>query len=607
MSAAWLPAFLTWAAPGVPLAVAAAWLVPPLRRAVVGLAPVAALPALLLALVHLAEPGAAAPVEAPVLFLGLRLGVDLAGGALLALTALLWTAAGAFAWCQHRNDPGRERLFAFWSATLAGNMGLVLAWDLLSFYLAFAVMTFAAWGLVVHHRTEAAIRAGRVYIVLALVGEVAILSALFALGAAGGGGVFLGFELSEAWIALGGWGPLVAALAVAGFGVKAGLVPLHPWLPLAHPVAPTAASALLSGVMVKAGVLGWLRILPAGSELPLHGVGEGLLVLGVVGAFWGVIAGLAQDDPKTVLAYSTVSQMGYLAIGVGLLVLLPDAAPLALGAVLLYALHHGMAKAALFLSVGVAGALSVAGAEERNGMGPTGWILAVGVAIPALALAGAPLTSGVVAKGALKEALGELGGGWYAVLDPLLLVAAFGTALLLVRFWLVLQAKLQAPVAAPRAGVPAGLMVPWAFVVAGVAAGPLWMAGAIPLPEGIGVPVAWSLDAPGSALLPLVLAGIVALGVVGGRLLPRWIRELHIPAGDLVVPLERLMDGRPPGVGRLARLAQASARAVEVAEAAVVRRYERLERGDLLLVRGPALALALFGLVALLAVALLRG
>jgi hydrogenase-4 component B len=383
--------------------------------------------------------------------------VDTAGGALLALTAVLWTAAGIFARSQHRHDPGRERFFAFWAATLAGNVGLVLAWDLLGFYLAFAVMTFSAWGLVVHDRSEAAVRAGRVYIVLALVGEVAILSALFALGAAAGGGVLLGFELSEAWVALGRGAPLVAGLAVAGFGVKAGLVPLHVWLPLAHPVAPTAASALLSGVMIKAGLLGWLRILPAGGETVLPGVGEALVVVGVIGAFYGVVAGLAQEDPKTVLAYSSVSQMGYLAIGTGLVVLLADASHLALGAVLLFALHHGLAKGALFLSVGVAERVPAGARKTGSGRGTRArWGLRAGVALSALALAGAPLTSGAVAKGALKAGLGELGGAWYAVLDPLLLVAALGTALLMVRFGVVLERKIGTAAEKPGAAASAG-------------------------------------------------------------------------------------------------------------------------------------------------------
>jgi hydrogenase-4 component B len=152
-------------------------------------------------------------------------------------------------------------------------------------------------------------------------------------------------------------GELAAALLIAGFGVKAGLLGLHVWLPLAHPVAPTPASAVLSGAMVKAGLLGWLRFLPLGTAaLPV--VGATLVVLGLAGAFLAALAGVLQRDAKTILAYSTVSQMGLLAVGVGLALAEPAAWPLAAAALPLYALHHGCTKAALFLGVPTCGAVA---------------------------------------------------------------------------------------------------------------------------------------------------------------------------------------------------------------------------------------------------------
>jgi formate hydrogenlyase subunit 3/multisubunit Na+/H+ antiporter MnhD subunit len=575
------PALLTWSAVGVPLAVALLGAWARTRFLAAAAAPFAALPALALAAVHLAAPGTLLPVDAPALVLGLRLGVDVTGGALLALTAFLWTAAGVYARTHHRDDPRKGTFFTFFAATLTGNLALVLAWDLPSFYLGFALMTFAGWGLVVHHRTEAAIRAGRVYIVLALVGEVSLLAALFALASASGGAIHLGFALTEAWVALGGWAPLVAGLAVAGLGVKAGLVPLHLWLPLAHPVAPTAASALLSGVMIKAGVLGWLRILPVGGELPLPGVGEALVVVGVVGAFYGVVCGLAQDDPKTILAYSSVSQMGYLALGTGLALLLPaEAAPVALAAVLAYALHHGLAKGALFLAVGVAEA------TPRSGAWPG--ILRAGIVLPALALAGAPLTAGAVAKGALKDGLSTLGGGWYAVLDPLLLVAAAGTTLLLARFVLVAEGKRSGSDLPP----PAGLLLPWAAVVLAGLGVPFLVHGGflgagLPLPEGA------TLPAPTygalAALLPVLVGVGIAAGVARRPALLGPVRSLRIPPGDLLEPAVALLRRVPRGAGWLSRVAGRVRRALEDAEARGVGRFEAIARRDLVLVRGPVL------------------
>ncbi|TVP47830.1 MAG: NADH/ubiquinone/plastoquinone (complex I) [Gemmatimonadales bacterium] len=608
-------AILTWAAVGIPAAIALAWAVRPLRPVVIALAPVAAVPAGVLAAVHLGAWWTLPRVDAPSLFLGLSFEVDLLGGAFLALAAFLWTAAGVYARSYHREDPRRGAFFGFFAATMAGNMGLVLAADLLTFYLCFAIMTLAGWGLVVHDRSAAALRAGRVYIILALLGEVAILAGLFSLAAAAGGGLPTGLDLTESWGALGGTAPLVAGLVVAGFGVKAGLLPLHMWLPLAHPVAPTAASALLSGVMVKAGVLGWIRILPAGGEVLLPGVGETLVVLGIAGAFHGVVVGLAQDNPKTVLAYSSVSQLGYLTVGTGLLALLPGARPLVLGGILLYALHHGVAKAALFLSVGLA---------QRMPPGDRRWRRALGVLVllPALALAGAPLTSGIIAKGALKQGLGELGGSWYAVIDPLLLLAAFGTTLLLARFWVVLAAVVEArhaeaaethPSEADPPPPPWGLVLPLGCVVLAAASAPAWL-GVLPFPPGTREALGGQLpgvlaDAVG-AVLPIGAGIALALLMVrsagserpGAALAA--VARLRIPPGDLVVLFELLLARRPGAAGAVSVLTQRTGKAMAALEAAVVRLHGGLERQDLVLMRGPVFGALLFGLVVVLALAL---
>src|SRR5690606_7309656 len=110
---------------------------------------------------------------------------------------------------------------------------------------------------------------------------------------------------------------LIVGLVLAGFGIKAGALPLHVWLPLAHPAAPTPASAVLSGAMIKAGLLGWLRFLPLGL-VALPGWAALLMVLGVVAVFFGAAAGAVQQDAKAVLAYSSISQMGLMIIGLAI-------------------------------------------------------------------------------------------------------------------------------------------------------------------------------------------------------------------------------------------------------------------------------------------------
>ncbi len=519
--------FVLLLTPGLPGLLAVTWPLRRLRRALPRLAALAPLPALALALTPGAEGTA---LVLPAVFTGVHLALDAVGRAFLLLTAALWTAAAWYAERYHAQDARREAFFGFFLLTMAGNLGLVVAADILAFYLCFATMTFAAYGLVVHTRTGEALRAGRVYIVMAIIGEMGLLSGLFILGVASGGVPLFGLELEATWLLLGGgteavgggMGGVAVLLLVLGFGVKAGLTPLHLWLPLAHPVAPTAASALLSGVMIKAGVLGWLRYLPTESAYPL--LGTALMVIGVGAAFYGVVAGLAQGDAKTVLAYSSISQMGYVALGVGAILLDPGVAVLALAGVVFYVLHHGMAKGALFLSVGVA---------ERLGTSQPKWSFLFIAALPALALAGAPFTGGARAKAVVKAVIEELGGTWYAVLDPLLLLAAAGTTLLMARFLVLLERRMGGHT---DEGGALGLAVPWLAVSAVGLAASLWLPLAYVPPEALVLPPlrVGLAEAAG----PVLLAGALAWLVWSAPERLGALTRFRVPAGDLVVLFE---------------------------------------------------------------------
>lgn len=248
------------------------------RAAALRMMPWAALPAMALAL--------AAPVEPrhiSWLLLGAWLAVDDLARAFLLFTAILWTAAGVSAHTAMAGDPHRVRYAVFHLVTLAGNLALIVAGDVVGFYLGFALMTFAAYGLVVHDGSSAAHRVGRVYIILAVVGEGALLSGLLLASAAADGAVQ--FPEIAAAIASSPRRGMIVGLLLAGLGVKAGVLPLHVWLPLAHPVAPTPASAVLSGCMIKAGLLGWLRLLPLGA-VALPEWGMVVAAAGVAAAFF---------------------------------------------------------------------------------------------------------------------------------------------------------------------------------------------------------------------------------------------------------------------------------------------------------------------------------
>lgn len=541
------------------------------------------------------------------LFGGLRLGLDDTGATFLLLTATLWLVGGVFALGYHARDPHRRSFLVWFLLAIAGNLGLVVAADAFSFYLFFVLMTFSAWGLVVHERTEEAYRAGRVYIVLAVLGDVAILAGLFSLAAAASGAPGFGPETEEAWRILadtGRWPGATgtAALLLVGFGVKAGLVPLHVWLPLAHPAAPTVASALLSGAMIKGGLLGWIRFLPAETAFPaLAGV---LLVLGAAAAFWGVIAGLLQDEAKTVLAYSSVSHVGFMTVAIGLMIRAPELAAAGAGAAVLYALHHGLAKGALFLTVGVVDRTpDWAGGRTRRPV----LLLAL---LPALAVSGAPLTSGARAKGVLTAALERLGGAGYHVLEPLLLAAAFGTALLLARFLVVLDRRGHAseppePGDAARDGgsaeaPPLSLVLPWGLLVLVSLSAAFWLPLVNPVP-GLEIPPL--LDHLWTATIPVLLAVLVSWAAWRRRRLLGPLRSLHVPPGDLVVPVEAALRRVPfRGRGVPGAVSEFFQQWPQRLQSHVGRWLQVLADRDLELMRGTTLAVLLLVLVGLFVV-----
>lgn len=495
------------------------------QSAVLRLAPWAALPAFLLAV---SAPNAS--LQLPWLLFGIEMGiVDDAGRLFLLFTALLWWLSGLYARAYLSAQPGRCRFFGFFLLSMTGNLGLILAQDLTGFYLFFALMSFASYGLVVHERSAESLHAGRIYIVMVVIGEVALFAAIVLATTAAGS---TGFDTVRHGLAEAGSRDLVILLAFTGFGIKAGVLGLHVWLPLAHPVAPTPASAVLSGAMIKAGLLGWLRLLPLG-EVKLLQWGEAFMFLGLAAAFYGVGVGLTQRDPKTLLAYSSISQMGILTMAVGLGLAAPGTYPAILTVITLYALHHGLSKGALFLGVGVAEACS--GVQRR-------WVW-LALWLPALALAGAPLTSGMIVKVLLKAETFNAPGLWGSVLQTLLPWSAVGTALLVGRFLFLLSQ--------PKTGVsghhcPAGLVWPWAMLVTSSVVLPWWF-----VPEELTL---WSQATLLDSLWPVMLGAVLTLVLVFWRVhLTRqseameegkgWVATGYplprVPPGDLLVPISR--------------------------------------------------------------------
>ncbi len=491
------------AALGTPVLALLACLWRPVRERMLGLLVLAPLPALAAAVIALAGVGEGGRWMLDPGLLQIGLVLDRPGALLLGVAALLWGAAGAYAWTYLRGKPNGRRFAVFWLLTLTGSLGVFVAADLLSFYLTFALVSLAAWGLVAHDGTVRARRAGVVYLLLAVLGEVFLLLAFVLLAVASPGD---SLAIGAVVAALPGspWCGPTLGLLIAGFGLKAGLVPLHVWLPIAHPAAPMPASAVLSGVIVKAGIIGLIRFLPW--DAGLVDWGQALTAIGLCTAFYAVAIGITQANPKTVLAYSTASQMGLVATVFGLGLAVGDGAAVTAGT--FYAAHHLLAKGALFLAVGV-----VAATDARRL-----WPVLAPAGLLALGFGGLPLTGGFLAKLAVKPVLGVGLVGWLGTLS------AIGSTLLMVHF---LHRVAANPAPEAVASAAPGLVWPWwvmclaALVLPWVLA-PLGRLG--PWSDTLGWAALWG------GLWPVLIGAVLALG------LRRWGERLpKVPEGDLVV------------------------------------------------------------------------
>jgi formate hydrogenlyase subunit 3/multisubunit Na+/H+ antiporter MnhD subunit len=268
---------------------------------------------------------------------------------------------------------GKESAGTGWfcfNLLVASMVLLISAADAVLFLVAWETMAIASFLLVVtEHRLGSVRKAGWIYLVATHMGAAALLVFFALLGGQAGSFAF------DRFCALGGPAPTLAtplfALALVGFGSKAGIVPLHIWLPEAHPAAPSHVSALMSGVMIKTGIYGLLRALTFLAPAP-PAWGWTLVILGLAGGIFGAALALAQNDMKRLLAYSSVENIGIicLALGAGLLGVswhMPALAALGVAGALVHVLNHALAKGLLFFGAG--SVLHATGSRQMDQLG----------------------------------------------------------------------------------------------------------------------------------------------------------------------------------------------------------------------------------------------
>jgi len=280
--------------------------------------------------------------------------VDLLSGFFAVLLNFAGALISLFALGYGRHDAEPRRVLPFYPAYL-GMMNLVLvADDAFAFLLSWETMSIVSWLLVLaNHRQEGNARAAFIYLLMASFGTLALLFAFGLLAGAEGGYSFAAMRAGtpDAWAA-----GFVVILALIGAGSKAGLVPLHVWLPLAHPAAPSHVSALMSGVMTKIAIYGFIRIVFDLVGAPQQWWWGGMIMcVGAISAVLGILYALMERDLKTLLAYSTVENVGIIMIGLGLSLAfrasgVPEYAALPFVAALFHALNHALFKSLLFCS-----------------------------------------------------------------------------------------------------------------------------------------------------------------------------------------------------------------------------------------------------------------
>jgi hydrogenase-4 component B len=276
----------------------------------------------------------------------------------VALLGLAAAAIGLFAPRYHAPGRGSAAYLCVYNLTLLAALAVLLSASVTSFLVAWETMALLCYLLILrHHRREGVPQAAFLFLALSEIGFVLIVAALVILATRTGTLTFAGIAARRGAVGA-GWGTAAFVLAVLGFGAKAGLVPLHVWLPAAHPVAPADGSALLSGLIVKLGVYGialvGVQLLPGGP--PWWGLA--LMGLGAVSALLGILYALMERDLKRFLAFSTVENVGIVLAALGGSLTFTAYGQRALGAFLLitalyHSVNHGTYKTLLFLEAGV--------------------------------------------------------------------------------------------------------------------------------------------------------------------------------------------------------------------------------------------------------------
>lgn len=323
------------------------------------------------------------------------------------VAAIMWMMTTIFSKEYFKHYHNRNRYYLFMLLTYGATMGVFLSADLYTTFIFFEMMSFTSYVWVAHDEKKASLRAAETYLAVAVIGGMVMLMGIFLLyHTLGTLEIATLLETAKAC-------PDKTMLYVAGacisigFGAKAGAFPLHIWLPKAHPVAPAPASALLSGILTKSGVFGLLVV----SCNLLYGDGNwgsAILLMGTITMFLGALLALFSVDLKRTLACSSMSQIGFIMVGIGMQGLLGEENVLAARGTILHMVNHSMIKLVLFMAAGVIFMnVHKLNLNDIRGFGRKKPLLHFIFLMGALGIGGIPLWNGYVSKTLLHEGIVE--------------------------------------------------------------------------------------------------------------------------------------------------------------------------------------------------------
>lgn len=429
------------------------------------------------------------------ILMGIKFGVDGIDKYFLFFSSYIWFVGTLSALAYLKASKLSKRFFIFFLLSMGGNFGVILAKDLISFYLFYSLMSISIYGIVFYHRNTKSRYFAFIYLIVALFGEMLIVTSFFILSNGSSEISHLAFS--------GEYREVIYWLLFIGFGIKLGALPFHITLPLIYYSAPTPAGVVLAGTMVNIGVFGWMKFLPLGEIYSTFG--ENFVLFGIVAIAYGFLFGIFQRHSKAVLAYSSITQMGLITLSIGVGLLQPSMWKMIESAIIIYLLHHSFVKASLFLSDDIL--------KDRKISNHKRVIYLIGTFIAIASISGVIFTSGYIAKSMLYYSMSGID------LSFIFFISPFTTFLLMLRYLELIHQNRQA---GRYAYMSSELKVSWFLIIFAIIFF-TWIFTKVPI---------FSIEMLIKSLKPIIIASILTFIAIKIR---KYIKfKFTFPAGDIL-------------------------------------------------------------------------